>query len=345
MSTNSAIEWTGRTWNPIRARLPEGMKLHQHKGLKILEPGTWGYHCEPVSPGCVNCYAEAMNKRTLPAWGTGLAYSVPNRSRVEIFLDQKELDAPLHWKKPTMVFACSMTDMFADFVPDEFIDRMFAVMALCQRHTFQVLTKRAERMPRYFKASRVCEVIRTNEKVVLWFGSTAHDGAYTTANLRTANWSSFPLPNVWLGISAENQQYANERYEYLRQTPAAVRFISYEPALGPLNIGEMVRACKCLPFPDWVIAGGESGSKARPFDLVWLKALAGECRAFGIPLFVKQLGSAPHDVEGRISHRADPLPRPDGFCRYLNDKKGGDPAEWPEWARIREFPHQKGEAA
>src|SRR5712671_7902670 len=129
MGDKSAIEWTDATWTPIRAR--------NHRGT--------GWHCEHVSDGCRNCYAEGFNRRL----GTGLDFKPGYRLYNEIFLDEKMLTLPLRWKKPRMIFVCSMTDLFADFVRDEWIDRMFAVMALCPQHRFQVLTKRAKRMREY----------------------------------------------------------------------------------------------------------------------------------------------------------------------------------------------------
>lgn len=137
MSEHSTIEWTDSTWSPIRARLKEKI------GRKAK--GSLGWHCEHASEGCRNCYAEGFNRRL----GTGLDFKPGHRDDVEIFLDEEMLLAPLRWKKPKIIFVCSMTDAFASFVRDEWLDRMFAVMALCPQHTFQVLTKRAERMREY----------------------------------------------------------------------------------------------------------------------------------------------------------------------------------------------------
>lgn len=136
MADNSAIEWTDATWNPVRAR--------------NLETGKVGWHCEHATTGCEFCYAEGFNKRL----GTGLAFKPGHRADIEIFLDEAMLTQPLRWKKPRRIFVGSMTDLFADFVPDEFIDRMFAVMALAPQHTFQLLTKRAARMREYLTLPR-----------------------------------------------------------------------------------------------------------------------------------------------------------------------------------------------
>src|SRR5579885_46793 len=218
MSGRTKIEWTGRTWNPLRARLKRDMEIRTAKSLKVIPSGTWGYHCERVSPGCKNCYACTMNGRTLPAWGTGLDYTVPNRELVEIYLDEAELIKPLSWK-PGFTFPCSMTDMFADFVPDE--------LALAKDQTFQVLTKRAARLLRWSRRNEwSCDIPGT----CITFereGNLLLDSHYPSREHRI-----WPLSNVWLGVSVENQQYADERIPLLLQTPAAVRFVSYEPALG-----------------------------------------------------------------------------------------------------------------
>jgi protein gp37 len=129
MSENSKIEWTDASWTPVRARRKDNGKV--------------GVACVKVSPACKNCYAERFNMRNLPVHGTGLPYTVEALDQVEIFLDEEMLLVPLKWKKPRKIFVCSQTDLFGEFVPDEMIDRVFAVMALCPQHTFQVLTKRA----------------------------------------------------------------------------------------------------------------------------------------------------------------------------------------------------------
>ena len=170
MGENSKIEWTDSTWNPIRAR--------------NLATGKVGWHCEHMSEACRFCYAEGINRRL----GTGLDFKPGHRADIEIFLDEQMLLAPLRWKKPRRIFVNSMTDTFAEFVKDEWLDRMFAVMVLCPQHTFQVLTKRPERMRSY------------------------------VIHLAVGGW---PLKNIWLGVSAEDQATADERIPLLLQTPAA----------------------------------------------------------------------------------------------------------------------------
>lgn len=217
MGNSSSIEWTatvnddgtvtpGATWNPILA--------------KRLDTGKIGYHCEVVGPECFHCYAATWNLRMLPARGTGLGFIRPNRDKVEIFLDDKMLTQPLHWKRPRKIFVCSMTDLFADFVPFSMIDMVFAQMAQCHWHTFQVLTKRAARMLEYF-TSRNSHLEMTK--------------CFRNFKEYDAPVGPWPLPNVWLGVSAGNQKYADERVPLLLQTPSAIRFVSYEPALGPID--------------------------------------------------------------------------------------------------------------
>jgi protein gp37 len=227
---NSKIEWTDATWSPIRGRR--------------RDTGKWGYHCERISPGCQNCYACRMNGRCLPAWGTGLDYTVPDRDLVEIYLDEAELEKPLRWNRPRRVFVESMSDLFGEWVPDEMIDRVFAVMALAPQHTFQLLTKRADRMRRYIVQTKARlsyfpptigrqdaireEIKRLNIELCKEQAILAVSGSWEAGAL--------PLPNVWLGVSVEDQQHADERVPLLLQTPAALRFISAEPLLGPVNL-------------------------------------------------------------------------------------------------------------
>jgi protein gp37 len=288
MGTKSNIEWTDASWTPIRA--------------KNLKTGKLGWHCEHDTTGCIHCYSEAMNLRL----GTGLPFKPGHRKDVEIFLDEKMLQAPLHWKKPRMVFVCSMTDLFADFMKDEWIDRVFAVMALCPQHTFQVLTKRAERMRDYCLAlpSRSVAVAQAAVWLGIWDDP---DGIAVTVN----DLIDRPLPNLWLGVSAERQQEADERIPLLLRTPAAIRFISAEPLLGPIDLCSISWPKDHVRFPesddisggfdalrlvkgtklDWVIVGGESGHHARPMHPQWARDIRDHCEDAGLPLFFKQWGN------------------------------------------------------
>jgi protein gp37 len=326
---NTKIEWADSTLNPIRARGKETRKV--------------GWFCEHVTPGCEHCYAEAMNRRL----GTGIDFKRQNRDRVELFLDEKLLTTPLRWLKPRRIFWNSMTDTFGDFVPDEFLDRQFAVMAVTPQHTHLLLTKRAKRMREYMTRiardadSRLADATRdtldeeTCNAVANYINGWSHmpdDG-----NPLDGTKPRWPLPNVWLGCSVEDQRRADERIPELLATPAAKRFISAEPLLGSVNlIGTLTRwqdnphrrsvAPLGKQLIDWIIVGGESGPGARPFDIAWAQSLIGQCRAARVACFVKQLGARPYCEKNATAS----LP--------LKDKKGGNWSEWPSELRMREMP-------
>lgn len=244
------IEWTEATWNPIVG-------------------------CSVATPGCTNCYAMRMahrlgrnpktphyagltqDSRGGPVW-TGKLTLAPDHV----------IEAPLHRRKPTTYFVNSMGDLFHEDVPDDWIDRVFAVMARCPLHRFQVLTKRADRMRAYMQS---CQY-----------------GADDSGRL-------WPLPNVWLGVSVEDQARADLRIPDLLATPAAVRFVSAEPMLGPVDLTEATR--RFLRHPSylnmslhWVICGGESGPGARPMHPAWARSLRDQCQAAGVAFFFKQWG-------------------------------------------------------
>lgn len=280
MAGSSSIEWTDASWTPIRARYWEIQ--NDGSGKERI-----GWHCEHASEGCRFCYAEGMNNRL----GTGMEFKPGNLYRpehegyqngaVKLFLDEEMLLAPLRWKKPRKVFVCSMTDLFADFVPDGWIDRIFHTMGACDdlgaRHTFQILTKRADRMRAYMASVRGYK-------------------AWNAPRLATEAW---PPRNVWLGISAERQQEADERIPHLLNTPAAVRFISAEPLLGPISFrwskwddwkAPEVDHLDGLRMLDWIIVGGESGPRARPMHPQWARDIRDQCDAAGVAFFFKQWG-------------------------------------------------------
>ena len=293
------IEWTDETWNPIRAR--------------NKETGEVGHFCVHASPGCENCYAEGMQKRL---FNNPVRYAAQDADKVEMFLDEKVLARPLSWKKPRTVFVCSMTDLFLENIPDEWIDKVFAVMAIKGQTTFQVLTKRADRMREYMKA---------RAKSIKHWEPHARDMGYTFSykpdGSKSLSLLQFPLQNVWLSVSAEDQKRANERIPELIETPAKIRGVSLEPLLGPINLHEG----GMIHYLDWVIVGGESGPKARPMELAWAEDIVDQCREAGVPCFVKQLGSKPIC--------------PDGTQLYQRNRKGGDINEFPDWLRVREMPN------
>lgn len=512
----SDIEWTDETWTPFRAWGNEREAL--------------GWACEKVSEGCQHCYAETINRRL----GTGLPYSVKavEKSGGEHYLDEKALLKPLSWKKPRRIFVSSMTDIFGEWVPFEWLDRVFAVMALTPQHTYQLLTKRPERMREYVSAARprVAALLynatyeqRADDPLASAFGAAnrrrrsnlegrgawrppgpgivrgealrasengvsaeaglppggSDDGrgevrhGRSSAGLDTPAWANperthrepqerdqgrqstgelgacdgvgesiprlassqripsssdwdgqsqdpslgvrrpgdaaialrgghgqgdsdalrhesegrvqnlqqgdldshltWPLPNCWLGTSTENQHWADIRIPELLATPAAVRFISYEPALGPVDFDLQwkdehwhalrgYREGYADPFGgtftehtarlDWVIVGGESGPGARPFDVAWARSVVAQCRAAGVAVFVKQLGAKPRNwcVAAGLDPEYD---FPSNFCdrwdsgegahcgarcTLLKSRKGGEPDEWPEDLRVREWP-------
>jgi protein gp37 len=287
VADKTKIEWADATWNPIRAR------------SKV--DGQAGWFCEHVSEGCRNCYAERMN-----TWrGTGVEFKPGNRKRVELFLDSKMLAQPLRWRRPRMVFVCSMSDLFADFVPDEWIDRVFSRMGDSRQHKFQVLTKRPKRMREY--------LARFKPDGQGWVTPNGGDGYESACPVAEKRW---PLPNVWLGTSCEDQATADERIPHLLKTPAAIRFVSYEPALGPVDFtyitggyAKWINAlegywwsAECSPIfrnrtakLDWMIAGGESGPGARPAHPGWFRKVRDDCSRAGVAFLMKQWGEwAPH---------------------------------------------------
>ncbi|HZR69521.1 MAG TPA: phage Gp37/Gp68 family protein [Burkholderiales bacterium] len=223
MPTKSNIEWTEMTWNPVTG-------------------------CTKVSQGCKHCYAERMARR-LEAMGTDRY-----RNGFEVTLHPDLLDVPRSWRRPKVVFVNSMSDLFHDDIPLAYIKRVFETMRDCPHHTFQVLTKRSERL------------------------------AYVATQLPWPN-------NVWMGVSVEDARVLH-RVRDLQTVPAAVRFLSLEPLLGPLDT---------LPLDGihWAIVGGESGPKARAMHRDWVVSILRQCRAAGVPFFFKQWGGVRKDLTGR----------------------------------------------
>jgi protein gp37 len=258
MSTTSAIEWTDKTWNPVRG-------------------------CSVISPGCVNCYAMKQAHRFSTKKGPAGYFGLT--------------------KQPAKVFVNSMSDLFHEDVPDDFILSVFAVMFMARRHTFQILTKRSERMRAYL--------------------TDLYTRPRLTDRLRAAGFTldAWPLPNVWQGVSVENRDHL-KRIDDLKDTPAAVHFVSFEPLLEDLG-------AVLLDGIEWAILGGESGPRARECSLESIRSLVRQCRDQNVAPFVKQLGARP-------TWGGKPLGYYEGY--NLKHKKGGDMAEWPEDLRVREFP-------
>lgn len=290
MGEKTHIEWTDATWNPITG-------------------------CSVVSPGCTNCYAMKLAGGRLQHHHSRKGLTSPSKAgpvwNGEVRLNEEWLGQPLHWKKPRTIFVCAHGDLFHESVPDEWIDKVFAMMALCPQHIFQVLSKRPDRMRRYLsddgENSELFERIADVGARMMEDGDNIHD------QLLGIDW---PLPNVWLGVSAEDQRRADERIPDLLATPAAKRFVSAEPLLGHLRLKEHTVAGQCgttdyvdylnggrwpeyscrahlsvqTPGIDWVIVGGESGNGARPMHQQWARDIRDQCNSAGVAFFFKQWG-------------------------------------------------------
>lgn len=253
----SKIPWTDQGWNPVTG-------------------------CSKVSEGCKHCYAE---REVETRWSKNPKSVFFGREFTDVQCHADQLAKPLHWKAPRKIFVCPRGDLFHESVPDEFIDQVFAVMALCPQHIFQVLTKRPERMMKYlseYPGFRWINAIRKNHPPADGKGVLIH----------TTNGA---LPNVHLGVTVENQEAADARIPLLLQTPAAGRWVSVEPMLGFVDVDRakgIVAHCRrdnWVPI-DWVVCGGESGPNARPMSPDWARSLRDQCAAAGVPFLFKQWG-------------------------------------------------------
>ena len=344
------IQWTDFSWNPVTG-------------------------CTKVSQGCKNCYAERVFQRTVSDvckcgrhkddhvvfGGVGDGVETPvvcegfeQRQFTDVLTHPDRLEHPLHWRKPRRIFVNSMSDLFHEDVPYEFIKQVWDVAAKARQHTYQILTKRPERMLEFAR----------------WMAGAD--------DISTAEWPG----NCWLGISCEDQKTTDERIPILLKTPAAVRFVSYEPALGPVDFTKLLQKKTGYTSPDLattsfdalrgkgtypsrvtnipidvegnhldqIIVGGESGPGARPFNIQWASDVIAQCKAAGVPCFVKQLGAVPvmNETEWRNQKPLTPLLNAARHNRAIctdltvplkfTDKKGGDWNEWPEDLRVREYP-------
>ncbi len=291
---NSNIEWTEKTWNPVTG-------------------------CTKVSEGCRNCYAERMSKRLAGRCGYP-------EDGFKVTLHPEKLDEPLHWKKPSRIFVCSMGDLFHEDVLWSFIGRVWLVMQRCPQHTFLILTKRPQRL-----------------------------------GVITRNNGLFPvLPNLWLGVSVEDQRTADERIPLLLQTPAAKRFVSYEPAIGPVDFtnirvpffdvefrheyaqstreqwkfNALVLDCDAHYYNapskvDWLIMGGESGPGARPMHPDWARSVRDQCKVTDVPFFFKGWGEWEEvwTENEKISHHKNTMAWLDKFSGWSGGRYGGRDGE------------------
>ncbi len=360
MGAKTGISWCDSTWSPLRARVrSDAAEIATQKGYTSLVQiagkmaGHVGPHCEHASHGCNNCYSESNNSRCLPGNGTGLPFDRRSRDLLEFFVDEKILVQPLRWRTPKKIFVCSQTDLFGEWVTDKQIDRVFAVMALCPQHVFQVLTKRADRMQAYISA-------RENSMDVYRLAMGTH--ILTGRKGVFGEGHRFPLPNVWLGVSCEDQATADARIPLLLQTPAAKRFVSYEPALSAVNFNELpslsgigryldslcdhTHGSDVLGRIDQIIIGGESGPGARQFDIQWARNTVEACRDAGVSVFVKQVGSKPIGLRADVCDLCSmglrgPKRRHGLDCQrgpVAKSRSGSDPSEWPSDLRVQEFP-------
>jgi protein gp37 len=239
MGAWSAIEWTDATWNPVTG-------------------------CSKASPGCAHCYAEAFSLRfgyTRKPW-------TRENATENVLLRPDRLEQPLRWRRPRMVFVNSMSDLFHEHVPFDFVDRVYAVMSDARQHVFQILTKRPERALEFYR-------------------------------LRPGGLDAKGPRNVWFGVSVENSRYT-WRADLLRQIPAAVRFVSAEPLLGSLFENGFRHAPLDLRGINWLIAGGESGPRCRPVRIDWVRELRDTCEREGVAFFFKQWGGRTPKAGGRI---------------------------------------------
>lgn len=233
MGAKTSIAWSDATWSPIRARVRvDARQIAEAKGyeslLRIIQPGRIGPHCEHASPGCKNCYSESNNSRCLPANGTGLPFDRRARDLVTMFVDDNILGQPLRWRKPRRIFVESQSDLFGEFNSDLLIDRVVAAMLWASQHTYQVLSKRSKRMLEY--SVGIAAMNPQGRAQRLAFAATG-----IKAELRHCAGLQWPPSHIWFGVSAEDQQRADERIPDLLRTPAAVRFVSYEPALSSVD--------------------------------------------------------------------------------------------------------------
>ncbi len=322
MADKTGISWTEATWNPVTG-------------------------CSKVSEGCRNCYAERVWPRLAASPGRYFG-----RTFTDIRIHEEVLLQPLRWKRPRRIFVNSMSDLFHPDVPDTFIAQVFAVMAIARGHTFQILTKRPERLLAFLSRRGYRDPLTGDVEDDEGWGP----GSYASWMVRDAleslpdereefyeltlpesAWDlpgdpvsfHFPLDNVWFGVSVEDQKTADERIPILLQVPAARRWVSVEPMIGPVNFEEVPAgmfgplrphrgAGPETPKLDWIVCGGESGTHARPMGHDWARSLWNQCREAGVPFFMKQLSQA-----------SGP-----GFRKFES---------FPEDLRIREYPTSKEE--
>ena len=273
----SGVDWTDEPWSPMAG-------------------------CDKVSAGCDRCYAEKIAHRFngTSAWPNGF----------DVTLWPHRMNRPMRWRKPRLVFVCPTGDLFHQGVPDDYIAQVWAVMQSCAAHTFQVLTQRHARMHALLSSDEFWSAVGEHGRILEAKGPRRRQYPAEFGRAHRG------LPNVWLGVSAEDQKWARIRIPTLLATPAFVRWVSVEPLLSELDLSPFLTG---RPHKlDWVVVGGESGFEARPMRWAWARHLSAQCEASATPFFFKQTGSA---LAKELGHTG----------------KGNDPAQWPEWLP-REYP-------
>ncbi|PSB49756.1 phage Gp37/Gp68 family protein [filamentous cyanobacterium Phorm 6] len=305
------ISWTSETWNPLVG-------------------------CSKISAGCSRCYAaEAAKSARLQQF--------PQYQKVKdwdgtIEFVENQLLKPLSWRSPKKVFVCSMSDIGHKNVKDEWLNKIFAVMAMCPQHIFQVLTKRPERLLEYFSDPNCARWIC--DEVLNILSDEANPGKWKFKVHGDEVNIKIPLPNVWVGTSVENQKVADDRIPQLLQIPAAKLFLSCEPLLEAVDLTKIYRISNLtqteltwLDYLHWIILGGESGVGARPCHIDWIRSIVQQCRPTNVAVFVKQLGSNSIQSTPYIDGVAQ-----NNFQLKFKDRKGGNIDEFPTDLQIRQFP-------
>lgn len=310
MSDGTHIEWTDATVNAING-------------------------CTVLSPGCTNCYAMRLAGTRLRDHPTRTGLTSDSKAgpvwNGNVRLNESALLQPLRWKRPRRIFWNAHGDIFHPSVPDDWIDRCFAVMALTPQHIHQVLTKRADRMRNYLSSPETPVRIARIQLEQYRSQNMIKRDPLGAGRIKTIS-ANYPLPNVWLGVSVEDQKRALERIPDLLATPAAIRWLSCEPLLGPIDLGQLLEGLPInawltwLDALNWVVVGGESGPGARPMHPDWARALRDQCAAAYAPFFFKQWGDwASHEAVANEAGGVDIIP-PASFrsahrwCRWEDDQ-------------------------